>query len=123
MKSFASFDFEILRTGYALSGETILLMFSRLLGTYHVTTKHAHVFGHRELGKVTTFFEVMEYVEDESSSYRDLEKAIKTEMERNVRLGGSAHGKIMHLVSCVEKRLAGMRPVTCGSKSSVTEWV
>ena len=112
---------EILRSSFTADGQRLFLEFDG--EHYRVGTRWTWLIKFPCVWDACDAFEVIELMQGDLSQ---VAKQLKVEIVRVPRwqLGAKRNSpsRIWNLLSCVEKRLSGLRPVSCGSKSSLIAW-
>lgn len=116
---------EILRSSVTPDGQRVFLEFDNSTREYLLSTRWARLAKLGDIHDACVAFEALEFMEGD---LRPVAKAIKADIRRvpNSAFGSKGHigmGRVNYLINCVERRLAGLRPVRCGSKGSVEKWV
>lgn len=113
---------EILRSSWALDGVRIFLEFNTAQQKYVVATRWVILASFSKIHDAIVLFEAVEMGEETTKVFA---KAIMREMVRtpSYRLVGSAHARIISILDGAEKRMLGLRPVSCGSKGGVIKWI
>jgi hypothetical protein len=112
---------ETLRSGFTPDGQKVFLIFDGQ--HYRLATRWIWLDRFLSIWDACDAFEALEMMEGD---LRASSKKIKTEIARIPRhfdLLRNKATRISHLVTCAEKRINGLRPLSCGSKSSVTKWI
>ena len=112
---------ETLRSSWTIDGVRIFLTFDSEKQQYRIETRWYLIASFNNINDACDAFEAMEMIE--SNDHRAVGKWIKVEIDRVPRHKSAGNRSISELVSCVERRIAGLRPKSCGSKSSVTQWI
>jgi len=115
---------ETLRSSVTPDGQRVFLVFDEDKSQYRLATRWIWLAGFDSVWDACDAFEALEMMEGD---LRASSKEIKTEIARIPRhhfgfLRNKAT-RISHLVTCAEKRINGLRPLSCGSKGSVTKWI
>ena len=115
---------ETLRSGFTPDGQRVFLLFDESRREYKLATRWAWLSSFDNVHDACDAFEAIEFMEG------DLRKSAKTAKAEIARVPRrmfgqrrSAMARINYLITCVERRAAGLRPVICGSKGSVEKWV
>lgn len=118
-------EHEILRSSFMLDGTRIYLIFDAEKQTYRLATRWYWLASFGDVYAACDAFEALEMID--SQAHREISKFLKVENYRVPRCefgqARNTHSRIMYLVNCVERRLAGLRPQRCGSKGSVERWI
>ena len=113
---------ETLRSGFTPDGQKVFLIFDGQ--HYRLATRWIWLAGFDSVWDACDAFEALEMMEGD---LRQAAKAIRGEISRVPRhqFGSKRNsmGRTNYLINCAIKRLAGLRPVTCGSKGAITKWV
>lgn len=116
---------ETLRSSFMQDGTRIYLIFDADKHKYRLATRWYWLAAFDDVHAACDAFEALELIE--AASPRDAAKFLKLETYRVPRCefgqARNTHRRIMYLVSCVERRLAGLRPQRCGSKGSIERWI
>lgn len=112
---------EILRSSWALDGTRIFLEFDSEKQKYMVVTRWVVLASFDNVHDAIEAFEVVEMSDDATKGFA---QAAKLEMKRTPRhqFLGSGHARIIFILGGAAKRMNGLRPVSCGSKGSITKW-
>jgi len=115
---------ETLRNSFTTDGQRVFLMFDESRGLYRLATRWAWLSSFDSIWDACDAFEAVEFMEGD---LRHVSKISKSEISRVPRHRfGSRRGtmsRINYLINCIERRIAGLRPVICGSKGSVEKWI
>ena len=114
---------ETLRSSVTPDGQRVFLVFDEDKSQYRLATRWIWLAGFDSVWDACDAFEALEMMEGD---LRASSKKIKTEIARIPRhfdLLRNKATRISHLVTCAEKRINGLRPLSCGSKGSVTKWI
>ena len=119
---------ETLRSSFTPDGQRVFLEFDGAKGVYRLATRWAWLVSFDNVWDACDAFEALEMAEGDLRAIAKVAKAeiIRVPRSRFVRVsGGGAMGttRMNYLINSIERRLAGMRPVRCGSKGSVEKWV
>lgn len=115
---------ETLRSSVTPDGQRVLLEFDATRGTYRIATRWTWLSEFPTLAEAADVFEALEFCEGD---LRHAARVLKAEASRLPRqmskaMDPNALSRTWELINCLEKRLAGLRPMICGSKGSVTVW-
>lgn len=117
---------ETLRSGFTIDGQRVFLEFDGAKGIYRLATRWAWLASFDNVWDACDAFEALEMMEGD---LRAIAKTTKAEIIRVPRStfapvnGSGVMGRVNYLINSIERRLAGLRPVRCGSKGSVEKWV
>ena len=115
---------ETLRSSFTVDGQRLFLIYDESKKLYRVATRWAWLVSFDNVRDACDAFDSIEFMEGD---LRKAAKIVKNEMVRTSRNNFSylnnAMARVNWLISCVERRLQGLRPVYCGSKGSVIKWV
>lgn len=116
---------ETLRSSFMLDGARIFLVHDEARRSFRIGTRWYWLLEFDNVWDACDAFEALEM--SEPSDHKELARWMRVEIQRNPRSRssrrGRSHGRIVDLVLSIERRLSGLRPVTCGRKSSLTKWV
>jgi hypothetical protein len=115
---------ETLRSSFTCDGVRIFLIHDAPTKTFRIGTRWYWLNSFESVWDACDAFEALQLMEGDEKL---ILRALKTEIMRNPRTRYSFHRigmeRVNYLISCAEKRLQGLRPVSCGSKGSVIRWV
>ena len=115
---------ETLRSGFTPDGQRVFLLFDSAINKYRIATRWAWLASFEVINDACDAFEAIEFMEGD---LRPAARIAKAEIARVPRhafgRGRCSMGRISYLISCVERRAKGFRPVIFGSKGSVEKWV
>lgn len=114
---------EILRSSFCPDGSRIFLMFDASRNLYLIATRWSWVVRFKSVWDACDAFEALEIVEGE---LRAVGQWLRREIQRVPRhhfVQSGSMGRLNYLINGVERRLRGLRPQRCGSKSSVEQWI
>lgn len=116
---------EILRSTYMIDSNPLFLCFDEETKTYRVGTRWTPVAKFEKIDDAVDAYSVLELLDAPAS--KDLGRVIRKEMKRAHRdsfdFVTKPMSRINYLIDCVEKRLAGLKPVRCGGKGAVEKWI
>ncbi len=115
---------ETLRSSVTPDGQRVFLVFDEDKSQYRLATRWIWLTSFESVWDGCDGFEALEMMEGD---LRQAAMAIKGEISRVPRHQfGSARNNMVrtkYLIDCVIKRLAGLRPVSCGRKGAIQKWV
>jgi len=114
---------DVLRSSFTCSGTRIMLVYDEVKLQYRLCTRWRWLTQFDNIWDACDAFEALEMSDGQE---KDFARWCKREIARVPRtrfVRPSWMGRISYLVSSVERRLVGLRPVRCGSKGSVERWV
>ena len=115
---------EILRSSYTCQGMPIFLIFDEKKSLYRLATRWYWLTAFDNVYDACDAFEAIGLMEGDE---KHIAKILKTEIKRVPRykfgLARNTMGRINYLINSAERRLAGLRPVLCGSKGAIEKWV
>lgn len=115
---------EILRSSFSLDGIRIFLIYDRKRTAFRLATRYRWLATFVNVFDACDAFEALELIEgDEVAASKHLVREIARVPRHTCANRGAGMDRIAHLVRCVERRLAGFRPMRTGSKGSVEVWI
>lgn len=115
---------ETLRSGFTPDGQCVFLFFDAVRNTYRIATRWQWLGRFDSIWDACDAFEAVELMEGDLKKASKLAKIEIKRVPRHVfGSNRSAMTRINYLLNGIERRLAGLRPVICGSKGSVEKWV
>lgn len=116
---------EVLRSSFAMNGSRIFLVFDQEKGLYKLGSRWHWLATFNSIWDGCDAFEALELVEA-TGDPRVIAKVIRREIRRVPRHNfyrRGCMGRINYLINSTERRMQGYRPLRCGSKGAVEQWI
>lgn len=114
---------ETIRSSFTPDGQRVFLEFDAERNVYRIATRWAWLVSFDNIWDACDAFEAIELIEGDLRKSAKLAKSEIGRVPRHHSAAPQSMGRINYLVNCIERRLAGLRPIRTGSKGSVECWV
>jgi hypothetical protein len=114
---------ETIRSGFTIDGQRVFLEFDASRSTYRLATRWAWLAEFPTLADAADVFDALEFCEGDLRHAARIIKADAQRLPRHHMICATAMDRTWGLLKCLEHRQAGRRPVYCGSKGAVINWV
>lgn len=115
---------ETLRSSFSLSGLRIFLEYDTNRNEFRIATRWRWLGKFANVYDACDAFEALEMIEgDEIRAAKFIKKEIARVPRHRFGNASADMRRINYLINCVERRLAGLRPIRTGSKGAVECWI
>lgn len=115
---------ETLRSSFSLDGLRIFLEYDQDRNEFRLATRWRWLSKFDNVHDACDAFEALELIEgDEIRAATLIKKEIARVPRHRFGNAGRDMRRINYLINCVERRLAGLRPIRTGSKGAVECWI
>ena len=115
---------ETLRSSVTCDGIRVFLVYDTEKKYFRIGTRWYWLTNFESVWDACDAFEALQLMEGDE---KQIMEALKVEIKRTPRGRYSFQrigmGRVNYLINCAEKRLQGLRPLSCGSKGAVVRWV
>lgn len=114
---------ETLRSSFTADGQRIFLQYEPQCSRYRLATRWSWLADFDNVRDACDAFEALELMEGDLKRIARLAKAEIARVPRHRFVQPNSMGRINYLIRCVERRVAGLRPIRTGSKGAVESWI